>query len=197
MKKLFSLFIPFLLLVSCATIPNFYEQELMLQNNLTKWEEFKLNGIVELNYKQFAFRKNIYINKKQQNIDLKVFDGGIFGMAPKPFLTAKMDSILWVSQQGGELKPFQIPIFPGIEFLQNPNLLLSYKDDIIKNGEILIDNKTFIQFSKNMVITNIENIDYSYKLSLKYNPELSQIIITENKKVLLKIDVDKISYKRK
>jgi len=197
MKKLFSLLVFIFLLFSCATIPDSYEKDLKLKTNLAKWQDFKLNGIVELNYKHYAFRKNIYINKEQEKMDLKVFDGGIFGMAPKPFITARIDSILWVSEQGGELKPFQIPNFSGLQFLQNPQLLYSYKDEIIQKQAVTIDEKTSINFSQNMEITNIEMTDSNYKIAFDYNPQLSQIIVTEKKKVLLKIDVDKISYERK
>lgn len=197
MKKLFSLLIPFLFLISCSSLSNSYEKDVMLKKHLLKWEDFRLNGIIELNYKQFAFRKNIFIRKEMQKVNLKIFDGGIFGMNAKPFLSAQMDSMLWVTNSTGDKTAYDISNLDGLKFLQNPQLIHSYKNDIIYEQLAIIENNIFIHFSDKMEITKIEQQDSNYEIEFVYNPELSQIIVTESKKVLLKIDVDKISYERK
>ena len=90
------LFVIILVLWSCATltIDDYSKKEKLLLEHLESWKNFRIDGIIELNYKSFSFRKNISIRKNEQAFRLDIYDSGIMGMHPTPFVTVFMDTTI-------------------------------------------------------------------------------------------------------
>ena len=80
-------------LAGCATLPKVDQQEKLLLEHLQSWETIRIDGIIEANYKSFAFRKNIAIRKNEGIIKLDIYDIGLFGIRPTPFISASFDSV--------------------------------------------------------------------------------------------------------
>ncbi|NQT64915.1 MAG: hypothetical protein HQ554_01920, partial [FCB group bacterium] len=98
LNKFFLLFILLLFIVSCAFLlkPAESDKENLLFAHLKFWENIRIDGIIEANYKSFVFRKNITIKKNNHAFRLDIYDSGIFGMQPTPFISAYYDSVLTI-----------------------------------------------------------------------------------------------------
>ena len=201
-KKSFLLFSPlFLLLFGCATIQKigFSQREKLLSAHLKEWENIQINGIIELNYRSFSFRKNIIIKKMGDRGRIDIFDSGVFGLKPNPFISAYFDSTLFVRL------PEQ-PKFVGINNSslerELPNLsFIRIFDELVSNKKkILIEkeyrNKDFIFcFSDEMKLKKIELTRENFYVLFDYLKELSKISIFKNSKEIANIQIDKITYK--
>jgi len=201
-KKSFLLFSPlFLLLFGCAIIqkPDFAQKEKLLSTHLKEWKNIQIEGIIELNYRGFSFRKNIVIKKTGDLGRIDIFDSGVFGLKPNPFISAYFDSTLFVRL------PEQ-PKFVGINNSslerELPNLsFIRIFDELVSNKKkILIEkeyrNKDFIfYFSDEMKLKKIELTRENFYVLFDYLKELSKISIFKNSKEIANIQIDKITYK--
>ena len=110
LNKFFLLFILLLFVTSCAFLlkPAEKDKEKLLITHLKFWENIRIDGIIEANYKSFVFRKNITIKKNSSAFRIDIYDSGIFGMQPTPFISAYYDSVLTIripDQQIEQFKP--------------------------------------------------------------------------------------------
>ena len=200
-RKFFIFLFLLLLLFGCATIPktDFAQKEKLLSAHLKEWENIRIDGIIELNYRSFSFRKNIVIKKTGDRGRIDIFDSGVFGLKPNPFISAYFDSTLFVRL------PEQ-PKFVGINNSslerELPNLsFIRIFDELVSNKKkILIEkeyrNKDFIfYFSDEMKLEKIELTQENFYVLFDYLKELSKISIFKNSKEIANIQIDKITYK--
>ena len=128
------LFIIFIVLAGCATFQkaNRQKKENLLLEHLQSWEAIRIDGIIEVNYKNFVFRKNITIRKNKDILEVDIYDAGIFGMHPTPFISAFFDSVLVLEMPE---QSEQVVIFPkdlpDISTLLYPLKLYEQKEQII------------------------------------------------------------------
>ena len=190
-------FIVFIILAGCATFPkvNKEEKEILLLKHLQSWETIRIDGIIETNYKSFAFRKNITIRKNEEIIKLDIYDTGLFGMRPTPFISAFFDSVL-VLEMPDQSEPIVIypKDLPEISSFLHLATLYEHKDQIIKNHKIHTGNVEFT-FSEKMQIIKIEDKDAKFKIEFEYQDELVEIIFYMEDKEIANIQIDKITYK--
>ncbi len=96
MKKILQLIIINLVIIlflsGCASIAGRKSKEVLLFDHLESWEQFRLDGIIELNAAQLRLRKNINISKNEDALSLDIFDSGFFGLKPTPLVAARIDS---------------------------------------------------------------------------------------------------------
>ncbi|MFC1898028.1 hypothetical protein ACFLYJ_00490 [Candidatus Cloacimonadota bacterium] len=197
--KLSLSFLAFLLILSCATTSklNHSAKEKLLIEHLENWNEFNADGIVTVNYKNFEFRKNINIKKTTDQLKITVYDSGIFGMKPEPFLTAKIDSLVHFKTQGSEKTAiFTLDQFPGIDHLLHPMQLLAHKNLITSDAFFNPSDSTSIHFFDDMKISRIEQRSKGYSIEFFYESDLSEIQVWQNKTELIKIEIDKITRNR-
>ena len=171
----------------------------MLQNNLKKWENFRLDGIVELIYKQFSFRKNIVVRKNSAAFRFDIFDAGIMGLHPTPFISAYIDSfvVLRLPNQKTPLKmefSDQNKEVAFLNFLKSYETIFACRKEILQNGKAAFGNSVFY-FSPEMEIVKIVSADFTvnFVYDNSQNP-LRITLFSENKKIA-EIQIDKISYK--
>ena len=189
--------IVFIILAGCATFPKVdkQEKEKLLLEHLQSWETIRIDGIIEANYKSFAFRKNITIRKNEEILKIDIYDTGIFGMHPTPFISAFFDSVL-VLEMPDQPKPVVIypKDLPDISAFLYPVKLYESKDQIIKNHKIHTENVEFA-FSEKMQIVKIEDKNAGFKIKFEYQNELVEIIFYKKDKEIANIQIDKITYK--
>jgi hypothetical protein len=171
------------------------QKEQLLQQHLQNWNAFRADGIVTLNYQNFAFRKNINIQKSANQIKITIYDSGIFGMKPQPFLKVKIDSLIQIESITSD-QPEIIPSnkVPAIEYLLNPFQLLKSKKDILQKQFLILNEQTRITFSDDMEISIIEGSDKNFIISFVYENDLSEIEVIKDNEELVKIEIDKITY---
>jgi hypothetical protein len=187
------------LIAGCATFSKFNnsEKEQLLIEHLESWQEFQADGIISVNYQNFVFRKNINIKKTVGSMKLTIYDSGIFGMKPEPFLTARIDSLVKINSMDSEKTAiFKLDQFPGITFLRNPMQILEFKNQIISNASFNPSDSTFIYFSQDMKITNIKQNSKAINIDFLYETDLTGIHVWQDETDLIKIEIDKITRNR-
>ena len=182
-------------LAGCATLPKVDQQEKLFLEHLQSWETIRIDGIIEANYKSFAFRKNITIRKNKEILQIDIYDTGLFGMHPTPFMSAFLDSVL-VLEMSDQPKPVVIypKELPDIPSFLHPVTLYEHKDQIINDHKIHTGNVEFT-FSEKMQIIKIEDKDADFIIKFEYQNELVEIIFYKEDKEIANIQIDKITYK--
>ncbi len=194
MKKLifFLTFISILTSCSIMSKPDSLQQEKLFFKHLKSWEEFRIEGIIEANYKSFAFRKNIIIRKNTEAFRIDIFDSGIMGLKPSPFISVYMDSVfvLRMPQEFVFIKTDDL-MFENISIIFDLEKIYAEKDQIVKNGSLVIEDSE-VFFSKKMEIRKI--VFPQMQIYFQYNDELEFIYIEHNNKEIANIQIDKITH---
>lgn len=185
----------FLLIQSCSINKKVIDQYSLLQEHLYKWQAFNANGIIELNYQSFAFRKNINLKKDSESWQITIFDKGIFGMKPTPFLAVKIDSVITINsalENEPQVISFNFDNQSG--YLKNPTLLLNHSNEIIKKRKILLDPDLEIRFNPSLQIEMINHLQTEISLQFFYDPELIGMQLWQSQNLLANIEIDNIRY---
>ncbi|NQV18058.1 MAG: hypothetical protein HQ534_05895 [Armatimonadetes bacterium] len=200
-RKFFIFLFLILLLFGCATIPkpDFAQKEKLLSAHLEEWKNIRIEGIIELNYRSFSFRKNIVIKKTENLGRIDIFDSGVFGLKPNPFISAYFDSTLFVrfpeQTKFVEINNSSLKKeLPDLSFIKIFDELVSNKNKILKEKEYR-NNDFIFYFSDEMKLEKIELTQENFCVSFDYSKELSKILIFKNSKEIANIQIDKISHK--
>ncbi|MCD6176915.1 MAG: hypothetical protein J7K29_03650 [Candidatus Cloacimonetes bacterium] len=193
----FSLLFIILLLTSCAFLLKSAEidKEKLLYEHLQFWENIRIDGIIEANYKSYVFRKNITIKKNSSALRIDIYDSGIFGMQPTPFISAYYDSVLTIRTPDqqinllnyGNKEEFDLSIL--FELAD----LFTNKDEIIKHQKLNYKDAIII-FSADMKISEIRNNANSSKITFIYLQDLDSIVFQKEEKKIINIQIDKITH---
>ena len=198
LNKFFLLFILFLFTTSCAFLlkPAENDKEKLLYTNLKFWENIRIDGIIEANYKSFVFRKNITIKKNNSAFRIDIYDSGIFGMQPTPFISAYYDSVLTIRTPDQQLNQMIYEDNEEIDqILFHLSDLFVLRDEIISNNSLLLSNVLFIKFSDKMQIQQIDHVQYPFNLEFEYqNILLQSIQVFKKKEEMVNIQIDKITH---
>jgi len=197
LNKFFLLIIILFFITNCAFLLNTAnnDKEKLLYTQLKFWENIRIDGIIEANYKNFVFRKDITIRKNNLAFRIDVYDSGIFGMQPTPFISAHYDSILTIrtpDQQINQLNYGNNEEFD-LSILFKLSDLYAIKDEIIKHQKLNYKN-TIVNFSNDMRISEISNITNSTRIIFNYLHELDSITFTKEEIEIVKIQIDKITH---
>ncbi len=195
LNKFFLLFILLLFFTSCAFLlkPIESDKEKLLYTHLKFWENIRIDGIIEANYKSYVFRKNITIKKNNHALRIDIYDSGIFGMQPTPFISAYYDSVLTIRTPDQEIEHISIEDDNYFSLLFNLNDLFVLKDDILKNKRLFLEN-LIITFSDNMKISEIRNNTNSTKIYFNYLQDMDSITFLKEEKNIINIQIDKITH---
>ena len=170
LNKFFLLFILLLFVTSCAFLlkPAEKDKEKLLITHLKFWENIRIDGIIEANYKSFVFRKNITIKKNSSAFRIDIYDSGIFGMQPTPFISVYYDSVLTIRTPDQQLNQMIYEDNEEIDqILFHLSDLFVLRDEIISNNSLLLSNVLFIKFSDKMQIQQIDHVRYPFYLEFE------------------------------
>ena len=195
LNKFFLLLLLSLFITSCAFLlkPAETDKEKLLYENLQFWENIRIDGIIEANYKSFVFRKDITIKKNSSAFRIDIYDSGIFGMQPAPFISAYYDSVLTIRTPDQKIEHISIEDENYFSLLFNLNDLYVLKDDIFKHKRLFLEN-LMINFSNDMKISKISTNNDSTILSFNYLQDLDSITFQKEEKEIIKIQIDKITH---
>jgi len=96
-----------ILLLSACSVNKADRDALKLRTEMAKWNSFRLDGVVEVNFQGYSLRKFFVAQKNLDVIRLDVLDGGIAGMSAEPLL----------SFYKGDYLALRSPMMPQLEFL--------------------------------------------------------------------------------
>ena len=173
---------------------------LLAFNNNKEREYFVDYELIEMNYKQFSFRKNIVVRKNSAAFRFDIFDSGIMGLRPTPFISAYIDSIvvLRLPNQKETLKMAfsdknkETGFF---DFLKNYKAIFDRKEQILQNEKAEIGGSVFY-FSPKMEITKIVSADFTVNFVYDNSQNPLRITLFSEKKKIAEIQIDKISYQK-
>ncbi len=197
LNKFFLLLIILLFVSSCSFIPKpaEYNKEKLLYEHLKFWENIRIDGIIEANYKSFVFRKNITIKKNSSAFRIDIYDSGIFGMQPTPFISAYYDSVLTIripDQQISQLNQGNKEEFD-LSILFKLSDMFAMKDEIIKHQKLNYKDAIII-FSDDMKISEIRNNTNLTTISFNFLQDLDTITFHKEEKEIINIQIDKITH---
>ncbi len=197
LNKFFLVFIILLFFTSCAFLlkPAESDREKLLYAHLKFWENIRIDGIIEANYKSFVFRKNITIKKNNQAFRIDIYDSGIFGIQPTPFISAYYDSVLTIRTPDQQIDKIisESKEKLNLSILFQLPKLFAAKDEIMTVQKINY-NDTEIIFSDNMKINEIRNNTNSTKIYFNYLQDLDSITFLKEEKKIINIQIDKITH---
>jgi len=197
LSKFFLLLSLLFFISSCAFLlkPTENDKEKLLTAHLNYWENIRIDGIIEVNYKNFIFRKNITIKKNKKAFRIDIYDSGIFGMKPTPFFSVYYDSILTIRTPDQKIEQFDLQDNQKqyLSILFNLSDFLAIKDEIIKHKKL--DYKdTIILFSDDMKLSKISSSNDSTMVMFDYLNDLDSIIFQKEKEEIINIQIDKITH---
>ena len=197
LNKFFLLLILLFFVSSCSFLPKpaEYNKEKLLYEHLQFWENIRIDGIIEANYKSFVFRKDITIKKNNSAFRIDIYDSGIFGMQPAPFISVYYDSVLIIRTPDQQINQFNQGNKEefDLSILFELSDLLIMKDEIIKHQELNYKDVIII-FSDDMNISEILSNNNSTKILFNYLQDLNSITFYKEKMEIINIQIDKITH---
>ncbi|MBN1327154.1 MAG: hypothetical protein JW996_04325 [Candidatus Cloacimonetes bacterium] len=170
----------------------------LLEANLEKWKSFRIDGIIEINHNQYSLRKNFSMRKNPAAVRADIFDTGLLGLRPTPFLSVYMDTLIYLRDQEKTgltiLTPEElIADYPYLNILQAIDLLDDHQNEIVKNKKITQENVSFV-FNSKMELIEIDYLEKDIRILLEYHHDLSKITLKEQNNDLVNIHIDKITF---
>lgn len=194
-----------LLISSCATsatsnmIAKHPKKLIQVNEEFKRWQEFQIEGITEVEYKIFVFRKNFVIQKNKKALRLDLLDSGIFGLAGSN-LSVYADSSLQVNALWGRsILDFKVPDNYRNLYLWGNNAKIEdfeeFLPEIIEKNEFTKDGVRFL-FNTSMRLKLIEIDAYKVRMDFNYdyNGVLSDINVYLANLKICNLKIDKISY---
>ncbi|MBW6516104.1 MAG: hypothetical protein K0B81_05745 [Candidatus Cloacimonetes bacterium] len=192
-----------LILSGCSLfIPRRVPKEELLLAHLQSWERFQLDGIAEISVSQFRLRKNIFVIKTHETLNISLFDSGLFGLRPTPFLSIEIDSLVSLNLPAGiDLMMEDIPTESDFLTVKKFNdLLETLKNNsriIVRDGRFELNNVEFV-FNDKMQINLLQYIDDESEIRVQFqykrDDQLDRINLFVDNNRLVEIIVDSIRY---
>jgi len=163
----------------------------LLRDKVTKWNQFRIDGVLEINIKQFQVRKTAIIRKNDEAIRMDLIDSGLLNIRPVPFLTVYYDSVLVVYSETIPLLEDMIDEkeLASFELFELISKILYHEDEIINKGYCEIDSVLFV-FDKDYNLNTINRKDV--KVNINYdignNPQSIELFRRDEKVANIKID---------
>jgi len=196
---LLSLIAILVLLAACAG-PKAISEEQKLKNELTKWESFDSDGVIEMSYLGLAMRKMFSLSKNRDQMRFDIIDGGVMGAGAQPLMSFYL----------GDYISFKSPYLPMLELLDvssmvpldgmavfsnTDSLVARYGQQIIKNKQLEIAGISLV-FKPDYKLDKV--FDPRSKMELKplYNSsgKLSELNLKGPDNLSLKLSFDKLEY---
>ncbi len=188
-----------LLLSACASIKS-ADQKAVLRGELSKWENFSSDGVIQVNYMGLSMRKMFVLSKTREEARLDVLDGGAFGISPTPLVSVYM----------GDYVAIQAPMMPKLEamsqsirdndlslrLLSDPDSLISmYGDTVIATHKLTLDNSE-LSFTDKMQLDKVIDLKSGSEMRISYTSkgDPDKVTITIDSATSLELLIDKTSY---
>ena len=201
MKKLLILLVILAILsLSACSRNRLSADSLRLREELSRWENFRSEGIVRANYMGLELRKYYLAQKNGNQMRLDVLDGGILGAGAAPL----------VSVYVGEYFALESPMMPQLELLagrgmlpDNPGEMLAsldslitlYEDEIIRN-KVVVHDSVQVSFNSRLQVQEVKDLRSGMQMSISYDSsgEPDQIDLRLDRGIALSLLVDRMSY---
>jgi Asp-tRNA(Asn)/Glu-tRNA(Gln) amidotransferase C subunit len=199
--KLLVFIIVGLFLSSCAISSAFSNpnKAKLLYREFKRWQEFQMEGIAELQYKEFSIRKSFVFSKNREALRFDVLDGGLFGLSGGTLSiyadsTGLLDAIV-MNQELSMDNPQSInQLFKYLNSIELSDIEPLLKDIDSKN-EFTKDKVKFV-FNNQMRLIQISSEDLGLRVDISYtfSNEIKEISIYLSNLKICNLRIDKITY---
>ena len=203
-KTTILLLVLLLMLTGCVTTKTSHllkhpKKMIQVNEEFKRWQNFQMEGIAQVEYKIFVFRKNFVIQKSKTALRLDLLDSGIFGLSGSN-ISVYVDSTLQIEGLwGNSTFGFEVPDAYKQVYLWGNNAKIDdfepYMAELFDKNEFTKDGIRFI-FNNSMRIKAIEASDKQVRLEFTYdyNAVLSEISVFFANLKICNLKIDKISY---
>jgi hypothetical protein len=144
-----------------------------LEQNLQQWEQFRWQGILQVQSSAFSIRKNFVLSKNSEALRLDVLDSGVMGLQAKPLVTLYIkDSIQFEAPTIKELIGIDLNWFVPKSMVQTmlnfTDSLKTKEQEIISTKKVTTD-KTVFTFDKKLRLTTVANKASGFEAHIIYN----------------------------
>ena len=204
MRKVLIIIISCMLLVSCATAPkpgSDKEKMLLLNQELERWQNFKLTGLADIQYQSFSIRRPCVIALSDGKFRFDILDSGFLGMGSGVFMSAFADHDGIQYRMPGTSKIELLKTDTETEAILNfltqkwADILAEVKDAIIETNRAEIFGIT-LSFSDRMRLVQVASKEENIRVNFVYDSRenLTEINISAPIIRKLLIQVDKIEH---
>ncbi|HPM03101.1 MAG TPA: hypothetical protein PK816_13180 [Candidatus Cloacimonadota bacterium] len=172
---------------------------LLARDELKRWQTFQMEGLAEVQFKMFVFRKNFVLNKSREAVRFDMLDSGVFGMGASN-ISVYMDSTMQVNAMWGKQSldmnaPDEIrDIYKWFNEADVDDLNL-YLQDIVEYNEFTKDGIRFVfNHQMRLKLITVEDIKIRLEFSYDYGSNLSEINVWLANLKICNFKIDKISY---
>jgi len=200
-KLLFSLMIT---IMSCSFNTISEQKDVnKFKEAINKWHRFRWEGIIEFRHGQLNFRKEFILKRNTKEISINIFDSGIFGISPTPFISVILDSTYSINSSNSSVKQEIVNNFVNTTNLNHiPTRLNNLINQIEANENKIISTKSITINGTNVFFNDqfhicrifLKKMNLELILDYKYNKSLSNIKLISDKTKLIDIKIDKVSY---
>ncbi len=187
-----------LLLGSCASIGH-ADREAILRNELTKWVNFSVDGVVAASHRGMTLRKLFSLSKAGDELRLDVLDGGAFGINPEPLVSAYMGS--YFALRAPQLPQLEaLPLtgitLPDLDFLSDPETFIQKHGEAILRERKLLLADTELQFSDKLRLQRLIDRKAGVEMQVSYTAkgDPDQVVLNLDSNTSVTLLVDNISY---
>ena len=144
-----------------------------LQNNLKTWQQFRWEGIIQVQMEPFSARKNFVFARNQQEMRLDVLDSGVMGLQAKPLATLYLkDKILLDAPSIQQLADIDLNWFIPTDAVRSlvhfADSLKAHSQEILANRKVALGPITY-NFDKKHRLVKISSPDFGMKAEIIYN----------------------------
>ncbi len=172
MRRLLLLFIIMLLGMN-SLLYSKQSSSKQLQKNISIWEQFHWEGIIQVQSSAFAMRKYFVLSKNKEAMRLDILDSGIIGLTAQPLVSLYIkDSIILNAPSVKQLEG----IDPNWFFPKNAiGRLVHFSDSLLSKQEEILSShkfksgKTIFQYDKKYRLSLIKNTDIGFEAKVLYN----------------------------
>ncbi len=171
-----------------------------LENNLKQWEQFRWQGIVQVESSAFSLRKNFVLAKNEEALRMDVLDSGVLGLQAKPLVTIYIKDRIeleapTIKQLAGIDPNWFLP--PGAlkGMINFTDSLRNRSSEIISKRKLELDAALFT-FDKNYRLSNIKSEMTSLELAITYNRrnQPTKVIIKRRDERLAELQINEQKY---
>jgi hypothetical protein len=172
MRRLLPLII-IMLFGMCSVLPAKANPTKQLQKNLAIWEQFRWQGIVQVQSSAFSIRKNFVLAKNKEAIRLDILDSGVMGLTAQPLVSIYLkDSIVIDAPSIKQLQGIDPNWFISSEdvngLINITDSLLAHQDEIISTLKTINGTTSFI-YDKQYRLVQIKSTDIRLEANITYD----------------------------
>ena len=172
-----------------------------LRKELTKWQQFRAEGVIQVNYQMFSLRKFFVLSCANNQIRIDIFEGGLFGATPEPLFSAYVGD--YIALRSPMMPQLETMITPKVAAEQPTHLIRQfdamfelYGDEIVAKHELFLKG-THYTFNKKYQLTQITNAEEEISVTIDYKRNLDpdKVVVNVQKSDIMTLMIDKMTYR--